>query len=52
VPSIPRRREDLPRGLAAGQVQSLLDGCDRATSVGCRDFAIYVAPRTMSPCGA
>jgi integrase/recombinase XerD len=40
VPSIPRRREDLPRGLAAGQVQSLLDGCDRATSVGCRDFAI------------
>jgi integrase/recombinase XerD len=40
VPSIPRRREDLPRGLAAGQVQSLLGSCDRATSVGCRDFAI------------
>lgn len=40
VPSIPRRREDLPRGLAAGQVQRLLDGCDRATSVGRRDFAI------------
>ncbi len=40
VPSIPRRREDLPRGLPAGQVQSLLDSCDRATSVGCRDFAV------------
>ena len=40
VPSIPRRREDLPRGLAAGQVRSLLDSCDRATSVGRRDFAI------------
>jgi hypothetical protein len=40
VPSIPRRREDLPRGLAAGHVQRLLDGCDRATSVGRRDFAI------------
>jgi site-specific recombinase XerD len=40
VPSIPRRREDLPRGLDAGQVRSLLDGCDRATSVGRRDFAI------------
>lgn len=40
VPSIPRRREDLPRGIAAGQVQRLLDGCDRATSVGRRDFAI------------
>ena len=40
VPSIPRRREDLPRGLAAGQVRSLLDSCDRATSVGRRDFAV------------
>jgi integrase/recombinase XerD len=40
VPSIPRRREDLPRGLVAGQVRSLLDSCDRATSVGRRDFAI------------
>jgi site-specific recombinase XerD len=42
VPSIPRRREDLPRGIPAGQVQRLLDGCDRATSVGRRDFAILV----------
>jgi integrase/recombinase XerD len=40
VPSVPRRREDLPRGIAAGQAQSLLDSCDRATSVGRRDFAI------------
>jgi site-specific recombinase XerD len=40
VPSVPRRREDLPRGLAAGQVRSLLDSCDRVTSVGRRDFAI------------
>jgi integrase/recombinase XerD len=40
VPSIPRRREDLPRGLADGQVRLVLDSCDRATGVGCRDFAI------------
>ena len=40
VPSIPRRREDLPRGIAAGRVQRLLDSCDRATGVGRRDFAI------------
>ena len=42
VPSIPRRREDLPRGLAAGQVRRLLDTCDRAASVGRRDFAILM----------
>lgn len=40
VPSIPRRREDLPRGIAVEQARRLLDGCDRATSVGRRDFAI------------
>jgi integrase/recombinase XerD len=42
VPSVARRREDLPRGLPAGQVALLLDGCDRTTSTGRRDFAILV----------
>ena len=42
VPSVARRREDLPRALAAGQVKLLLDGCDRATRTGRRDYAILV----------
>lgn len=42
VPSVAQRREDLPRGLAAGQVTMLLASCDRATAVGCRDFAILL----------
>jgi integrase/recombinase XerD len=40
VPKLARRREDLPRALADGQVAKLLGSCDRATSVGIRDFAI------------
>jgi len=40
VPSVARRREDLPRGLAAEQVALLLVSCDRATTLGRRDFAI------------
>ncbi|MDQ6805665.1 MAG: site-specific integrase [Actinomycetota bacterium] len=40
VPSIARRREDLPRGLPAGQVALLLASCDRTTTLGRRDFAI------------
>jgi integrase/recombinase XerD len=40
VPSVPQRREDLPRGLPAGQVELLLESCDRSTLVGCRDYAI------------
>jgi integrase/recombinase XerD len=42
VPSVARRREDLPRGLAAGQAQLLLDSCDRSTPVGRRDFAVLL----------
>jgi integrase/recombinase XerD len=40
VPSVPRRREDLPRGLAVEQVRLLLSSCDRTSALGCRDFAI------------
>lgn len=42
VPSVARRREDLPRGLPAGQIRLLLDSCDRSTPVGRRDFAILM----------
>lgn len=42
VPSIARRREDLPRGIPAGQVRLLLDSCDRCTPVGRRDYAIVL----------
>jgi len=40
VPSVACRREDLPRGIAAGQVRLLLDSRDRSTPVGRRDYAI------------
>ena len=42
VPSVARRQEDLPRGLAAGQVRLLLESCDRSTTVGRRDYAIVL----------
>jgi integrase/recombinase XerD len=42
VPSVAQRREDLPRGLPAGQVTLLLESCDRSTTVGCRDYAILM----------
>ena len=42
VPSVARRREDLPRSLPAGQVTLLLDGCDRATPTGRRNYAILL----------
>ena len=42
VPSVPQRREDLPRELPAGQVELLLTSCDRSTPVGCRDYAILI----------
>jgi integrase/recombinase XerD len=42
VPSVARRREDLPRGLQSGQVRLLLDSCDRSTPVGRRDHAILL----------
>jgi integrase/recombinase XerD len=40
VPTVARRREDLPRGLSAEHVEALLAGCDRTTPVGIRDFAV------------
>ena len=42
VPSVACRREDLPRGIAAGEVRLLVDSCDRSTSVGRRDYAIVL----------
>jgi integrase/recombinase XerD len=42
VPSVRRRREGLPRGLAAGQVRLLLESCDRESPPGRRDFAILM----------
>jgi integrase len=36
------RLASLPRGLGAGQVQALIAGCDRGTSVGVRDHAVLV----------
>jgi site-specific recombinase XerD len=42
VPSVRRRREGLPRGLAAGQVRLLLESCDRESPAGRRDFAILM----------
>lgn len=42
VPSVPQRREDLPRGLPPGHVTLLLESCDRSTKIGCRDYAILI----------
>jgi integrase/recombinase XerD len=42
VPSVPQRRENLPRGLPAGQVSLLVESCDRSTTIGCRDYAILI----------
>jgi site-specific recombinase XerD len=42
VPSVPQRREGLPRALPAEQLSALLDSCDRATPVGCRDHTILL----------
>ena len=42
VPSVPQRRENLPRGLPAGQVELLLASCDRSTPTGSRDYAIVL----------
>lgn len=41
VPAVAHRRlAGLPQSLTASQVQSLLDACDRSTSVGRRDYAV------------
>lgn len=43
VPSVAGwRLQGLPRALAAGQVQRLLDSCDRRMVAGIRDYAILV----------
>ena len=42
VPSVARRSEDLPRGIAAGEVRLLVESCDRSTPVGRRDYAILL----------
>ena len=42
VPSVPQRRENLPRGLPGGQVTLLVESCDRSTKIGCRDYAILM----------
>lgn len=42
VPSVPQRRENLPRGLPAGQVALMLASCDRSTPAGSRDHAILL----------
>jgi len=42
VPTVARRREDLPRSLSSEHVERLLQGCDRTTPVGIRDFAILI----------
>jgi site-specific recombinase XerD len=42
VPTVARRREELPRALPSGHVERLLEACDRATPVGIRDFAILM----------
>ena len=43
VPSIRRwKLASLPTYLSAAQVQKVLDGCDRATALGRRDYAILM----------
>lgn len=42
VPTVARRRQELPRALPGEHVDLLLGACDRATSVGIRDFAVLV----------
>ena len=43
VPSIRQwKLASLPTYLSAAQVQNLLDGCDRATALGRRDYAILM----------
>jgi len=43
IPGVKRwRLATLPKYLSAAQVQRVLDGCDRATAVGKRDYAILL----------
>ena len=48
VPTVAFRRDhNLPLGLSRSEVARLLASCDRRRTVGRRDYAVYVAPRTM-----
>jgi integrase/recombinase XerD len=40
VPTVARRRQELPRALPEGHIERLLRSCDRNNPVGIRDFAI------------
>lgn len=40
VPTVARRRQELPRALSEEHVALLLQSCDRTTAVGIRDFAV------------
>ncbi len=42
VPSVARRRDDLPRALPPERVKLLLDSCDRTRPTGRRDWAILL----------
>ena len=37
-----RRRSSLPRGISKMDAQALLDGCDRRTATGRRDYAVII----------
>jgi integrase/recombinase XerD len=45
-----RSSSPLPRGISRADARALLGSCDRRQALGRRDYAIYVAPRTMLPC--
>jgi len=47
VPKVANRRPGLPRPLEPGQVQALLDSCDRATAAGLRDLAMLTLMARM-----
>jgi len=47
VPTVARRRQELPRALPEEQLALLLEGCDRTTPVGIRDFAILTVLARM-----
>jgi integrase/recombinase XerD len=47
VPKVANRRPGLPRPLEPGQVQAMLDSCDRATAAGRRDLAMLTLMARM-----
>ena len=42
LPATGRRRSTLPRGIPRAAARALLDGCDRRSVLGCRDYAVIV----------